>query len=105
MQLGKSAYFWLQCQNHIVEAPALRNVMKLHSFLGLVIYYDKMVPNVASFLHPLHQLLRTETHWIWTKECQRSFENAKARLVAAPVFNHFDPKLPIHMAGDALRIT
>ena len=85
----------------IVEAPAPRNVTELRSFLGLVNYYGKFVPNLASLLHPLHQLLRAETRWIWTKECQRSFDNAKARLVAAPVLTHFDPKLPIRMAGDA----
>ena len=37
---------------------------------------------------------------MWTKECQRSFDDAKARLVAAPALIHFDPKLPLCMAGD-----
>ena len=102
MQLGRSAHFWPQAQSHIVEAPAPRIVMGLHTFLGLVNYYDKLVPNFTSFLHPLHQLLRAETHWIRTKECQHSFDNAKARLVTAPVLTNFDHKLPICMAGDAL---
>ena len=74
---------------------------ELHSFLGLVNYYGKFVPNLSSLFHPLHQLLRAETRWIWTKESQRSFDSAKARLVAAPVLTHFDPKFPIHMAGVA----
>ena len=38
---------------------------------------------------------------MWTKDCQRSFDSAKAKLVAAPVLTHFDSKLPICMAGDA----
>ena len=38
---------------------------------------------------------------MWTKDCQRAFDDAKAKLVAAPVLTHFDPNLPITMAGDA----
>ena len=85
----------------IVYVPAPRNVRELRSFLGLVDYYGKFVPNVASLLHLLHQLLRVETRWIWTKECQCSFDDAKPKLVAVPVLTRFDSKLPIHMAGDA----
>ena len=72
----------------IIEALTPRNVTELLSFLGLVNYYGKCVPSLASLLHPL------------TKECQRSFDNAKARLMAAPVLTRFDPKLPICVARD-----
>ena len=75
--------------------------MELHSFLGLVNYYGNFVSNHVSLLHPLHQLFRTEIRWMWTRECQRSFDNAKARLMADPVLNHFDPKLSLCMTGDA----
>ena len=85
----------------IVEAPTPKNVTELRSFLGLVNYYGKFVPNLASVLHPLHQLLRADAKWVWSAQCQCSFDEAKAKLVAAPILTHFDPNLPVHMAGDA----
>ena len=41
----------------IEEAPAPRNVSELKFFLGLVNYYAKFLPNLASSLAPLYQLL------------------------------------------------
>ena len=38
----------------IVDAPAPRNLHELRSFLGLLNYYAKFLPNLASQLHPLH---------------------------------------------------
>ena len=31
----------------------------------------------------------------------QAFEAAKEKLISAPVLAHFDPNLPIHLAGDA----
>ncbi len=36
----------------ITEAPALKNIQELRSFLGLLNYYGKFIPNLASLLHP-----------------------------------------------------
>ena len=44
----------------IQEAPTPKNVRQLRSFLGLVNYYGKFVPNLAALLHPLNQLLTKE---------------------------------------------
>lgn len=40
----------------ITEAPAPMNVTKLRSFLGLINYYGRFIPNLASGLHLLNQL-------------------------------------------------
>ena len=85
----------------VVDAPPPKNINKLRSFIGLINYYGKFIPNLSTILHPLHQLLCRGTHWTWTKECQCSFEEAKSRLVATPVLTHYNPKLPILMAGYA----
>lgn len=41
----------------IMEVPAPQNVSQLWSFLGLLTYYAKFVPNLANRLKPLHDLL------------------------------------------------
>ena len=47
----------------IQEAPAPKNVQELHSFLGLLNYYAKFIPNLASLLHPLYVLLQNGQPW------------------------------------------
>ena len=61
----------------IVEAPAPKNIQELRSFLGLINYYGKFIPNAATILAPLNVLLRKDAKWKWAKECQKSFELAK----------------------------
>ena len=42
----------------IAEAPAPRNVGELKSLLGLLFYYPRLLPNMATMLGLLYQLLR-----------------------------------------------
>ena len=85
----------------IKKAPEPKNVSELRSFLGLLNYYAKFIPNVASLLHPLHTLLQHKRTWKWTKECAEVFSKAKQQLSSAPVLAHYDPQLPLQLAADA----
>ena len=79
----------------IVQAPAPKNVHELRSFLGLINYYGKFIPNAVAILQPLNNLLRKEAKWKWLKECQKSFNLAKEKLTSAKVLTHYTPTLPI----------
>jgi transposase InsO family protein len=85
----------------ILKAPIPRNVSELRSFMGLLYYYGKFIPNLADLLHPLNQLLQAGKRWKWTSACNEAFQKAKEKLVTAPVLMHFDANLPLRLAGDA----
>ena len=51
----------------IREAPPPSNVSQLRSFLGLVNYYGKFLPHLASTLTPLYSLLQKAKHFTWGK--------------------------------------
>ena len=85
----------------ILDAPKPQNVQELRSFLGLLNYYAKFLPNLSSILHPLHALLRAGQCWKWSQACDRAFKEAKSKLTSAPVLAHYDPHLPIRLAADA----
>ena len=85
----------------VQKAPQPQNVQELRSFLGLVHYYGKFLPNLATLLHPLNHLLKDGCEWKWTEKCSQAFQAAKTLLVSAPVLAHYNPELPIKMAGDA----
>lgn len=85
----------------IAKAPRPKNQQQLKSFLGLLQYYGKFLSNLSSLLHPLNNLLKSNSKWSWSKDCELAFKAAKERLMAAPVLAHYDPKLPLRLAGDA----
>ncbi|XP_057692513.1 uncharacterized protein K02A2.6-like [Corythoichthys intestinalis] len=85
----------------IVDAPAPENVSQLRSFLGLLNYYGRFIPNLASLLKPLHELLCKDVKWKWTTECNKAFRNAKTALISSEVLTHFNPSYPIQLACDA----
>ena len=59
------------------------------------------IQNLATILHLLNELLCNNHQWKWSKECQQSFESAKEKLTSSTVLVHYNPELPIRMAGDA----
>ena len=57
----------------ITKAPIPVNAQQLRSFLGLVNYYGKFIPNLAIHLHSLNQLLQARKKWKWSRECAEAF--------------------------------
>ena len=47
----------------IQEAPAPKTPTELRSFLGMLNFYGKFVPNLSSILEPPHSLLRKDVVW------------------------------------------
>ena len=85
----------------IVNAPTPTNVQQLRLFLGLTNYYGKFIQNLATLLHPLHNLLQASRAWKWSTECAKAFQAAKDKIISAGVLTHYDPTLPITLAADA----
>ncbi|XP_030586939.1 uncharacterized protein K02A2.6-like [Archocentrus centrarchus] len=85
----------------VLKAPEPKNVSQLRSFLGLINYYHKFLPNLSTVLHPLHLLLQQNVKWKWTKECEEAFNGAKQLITSEEVLTHFDPNLPLRLACDA----
>ena len=74
------------------------------SFLGIVNHYRKFVPLLADISSPLNQLLKKDTPWKWSTDCQESFTKLKEALTTTTVLTHYDPKLQIALACDASSI-
>ncbi|KAL0151789.1 hypothetical protein M9458_052940 [Cirrhinus mrigala] len=85
----------------IVKPPAPTNVSELRSFLGLLNYYGKFVPNLSTLLHPLHRLLQANVKWQWSPQCAQAFDACKQQLLSSKWLAHYDPKKPLRLACDA----
>ena len=85
----------------IVDAPAPRNLTELRSLLGLVNYYRKFLPDVATILAPLHRLLQKGSKWQWGHEQQEALAQVKSLLESPNLLVHFDGSKPLILACDA----
>ena len=52
----------------IQEAPQPHNVTELRSFLGIINYYSKFLPNLSVKLSPLYHLLKKGVKWQGNKQ-------------------------------------
>ena len=64
----------------IKGAWAPQNTGELHSFLGLVNYCTRFIPNFATISEPLCQLTRKGVNWSWGTSQQLAFERLKESL-------------------------
>jgi len=85
----------------IQDAPAPTSVQELKSYLGLIAYYSKFMPNLSAVLHPLYKLLRKSSLWKWGHAQCKAFEQSKLLLTSDKFLVHFDPNLKLSLACDA----
>ena len=61
----------------VSQYKAPKTVKEVCTFLGLVNYFKRHIPDRATLLQPLTDLTRKDKAFEWTEECQESFEKAK----------------------------
>ncbi|XP_055634002.1 uncharacterized protein K02A2.6-like [Toxorhynchites rutilus septentrionalis] len=77
------------------------NIAELRSFLGLVTYVGRFVPNLASKTDPLRDLLRKGTLFKWSNVHQNAFDSIKAAISSVDFLRFFDPKDTSFLIVDA----
>lgn len=86
----------------VSEFPIPKTQTNVKSFLGMANYYRKFVPNFSRIATPLNALLTKENKkFVWTEECQRSFENLKQKLLEAPILAFPKSTEPFTLTCDA----
>ena len=81
--------------------PVLNNTKEIKQFLGLTGYHTKFVPRFADISRPLTQLMKKEMKFVWTLECQKSFELQKSFLLCEPIPKYADTSKPYTLYTDA----
>ena len=70
--------------------PVPTSVKSLRSWMGLCQYYRKFCKDFSKYAAPLNALLKKYVPFIWTNECQSSFEHLKQTLITAPMLSYPD---------------
>ena len=77
------------------------NRTELRSFLGLANFYKKLIENFAKIAAPLYEITSEKKKFVWTKECERNFNELKQRLCNPPIIKQFDPTKKTFLSTDA----
>lgn len=85
----------------IKAVPAPRSVHELKSYLGILTYYGKFLPNLSSTLYPLYRLLRHDQPWVWGAKQKKAFATSKDLLTSRNCLTHFDSSLKLTLMCDA----
>lgn len=78
-----------------------KNKEELRSFLGLVTYVGKFIPDLANHTDPLRRLLKTDVKFNWTSDMKNSFDYLKQLLAKIPKLSYFDPTKSTRLIADA----
>ncbi|XP_053681613.1 uncharacterized protein K02A2.6-like [Sabethes cyaneus] len=85
----------------IVNMPAPHDIATLRSYLGAVAYYGKYVKEMRALRHPMDQLLKADTKYVWSAACQKSFDRFREVLQSPLLLTHYNPQLEIIVSADA----
>ena len=78
-----------------------RNKKNVRQLLGKINFYYKYIESACEKLEPLHNLLRKNVKFEWTKACQGAFETIKNYLCSAPILSIYDLNRPVFIYTDA----
>jgi hypothetical protein len=74
---------------------------EVRSFLGLVNFCAKYIPNFATIAEPLRKLTRKEIKGNWSSEQQDAFEKLKQSLISAEVMSYYNQYAETNIIVDA----
>ncbi|KMQ85223.1 reverse transcriptase, partial [Lasius niger] len=84
----------------MIEAPRPKNPKELASFLGLITYYARFLPNRAEMLKPLYECTKCES-FVWSDECEKAFKGVKGVLASEKILAHYHVNEELVLACDA----
>ncbi|KAI5742739.1 hypothetical protein M8J77_010808 [Diaphorina citri] len=85
----------------IKNAPTPKNVTELKSYLGLLGYYQKFIPNLSFLLQPMYELLKKDKKWNFNSQCSEAFETSKLLLEKYNILVPFNETKPLVLQCDS----
>ena len=85
----------------VASAREPKNASEVCSFLGLVNYCGRFIPDLATISEPLRKLTQKSTMFTWGESEKESFQTLKQKLCDAPVLSYFDKTCHTQVIADA----
>ena len=78
-----------------------QNVGEVRSWLGLVNFVARYIPDLATVSEPLRQLTKKGAEFVFGDEQRKSFQELKSRLCSTKTLAYFDPEAKTQLITDA----
>ena len=85
----------------VVDALEPTNAAEVRSFLGLVNFTARFIPDLATVSAPFRLLTKSGESFVWGPDQQQSFDELKKRLSSAETLGYFDKNAPTKVIADA----
>lgn len=85
----------------ITELKSPTNIKELQSILGMINYLRAFIPNMSEKVGPMRELLRKDSMWVWSKECEVAFNSLKDILAQVPTLANYDYRDSFEIQSDA----
>ncbi|XP_046868367.1 uncharacterized protein LOC124460828 [Drosophila willistoni] len=85
----------------ITDFRAPKTKEETRSFLGLVTYVGKFIPDLANTTEPLKRLIKANTKFDWTNKEQQAFDTLKKQVVEVTKLSYFNKNLRTCLIADA----
>jgi hypothetical protein len=69
----------------VLEWKSPKSAKKIRGFLGMAGYYRRFIEGFSKIARPMTKLLRKNTPFVWSEQCEQSFQTLKEKLTTAPV--------------------
>jgi hypothetical protein len=85
----------------VLEWKPPTTVSEIRSFLGLVGYYRRFIPNFSKIMKPITELLKKGNKYVWSEACDEAFKHLRKLLTASLVLAQPDTTKPFDVYCDA----
>jgi len=85
----------------IENANPPKDVKELQRFLGTCNYFRRFIEKFSDIAKPLYSLLKKNSEYIWSEDCEKAFQSLKAKLSKPPVLAHPNYSKPFFIFTDA----
>jgi transposase InsO family protein len=79
--------------NKIRNWPIPKDLTAVKGFMGLVGTVRRYIKDCAKIAHPLNRLSKKDVPFLWTEDCQESFEHLKSIVSSKPLVRPIDYKI------------
>ncbi|XP_038060081.1 uncharacterized protein K02A2.6-like [Patiria miniata] len=85
----------------IQDVSEPQNASEVRSFLGLVTYCSRFIPDLATISAPLRELTKDSVPWSWGPEQQQALKQAQERVSQCCTMAYYDPTKKTEIVVDA----
>lgn len=85
----------------VKDARQPESASEVRSFLGLVNFCARFIPNLATISEPLRRLTKKDQEFVWGLEQDNAFKELKSKLTTAETLGYFDTKAKTCVITDA----